>query len=41
MDFQYTQKEAQNLNLKGYCRNTSGGSVEGTIQGEIDNINKM
>ncbi|XP_045474981.1 acylphosphatase-2-like [Harmonia axyridis] len=37
----YTEKEAQNLSLKGYCRNTNGGTVEGTIQGDVDKINKM
>ncbi|XP_044746668.1 acylphosphatase-2-like [Coccinella septempunctata] len=37
----HTQKEAQDLSLKGYCRNTSRGTVQGTMEGEIDKINKM
>lgn len=39
--FQYTQKEAQDLNLKGFCRNTSQGTVQGTMEGEVDKVNKM
>ncbi|XP_045476003.1 acylphosphatase-1-like [Harmonia axyridis] len=37
----HTQKEAQTLNLKGYCMNTKRGTVKGILQGDMDKVNMM
>ncbi|KAK9737275.1 Acylphosphatase [Popillia japonica] len=37
----YTQQEAKKLNLKGWCMNTERGTVQGVMQGEVNNIETM
>jgi len=37
----YTEKKAQELNLVGWCRNTSRGTVEGEIEGQEKDVNEM
>lgn len=36
-----TEKEANKLGIKGWCRNTSRGTVEGVIQGTRDKMEAM
>ena len=36
-----TQKTAQDLNLTGYVKNRSDGSVEAVFQGDEDKVKKM
>ncbi|CAF5177209.1 unnamed protein product, partial [Rotaria magnacalcarata] len=37
----HTQKEATKLNLVGWVKNASSGTVQGHMEGRKDNINKM
>ncbi|CAH0720174.1 unnamed protein product, partial [Brenthis ino] len=37
----YTKKQADKLDLKGWCRNTSRGTVEGQLQGLSDKVHEM
>ncbi|EDS37161.1 acylphosphatase [Culex quinquefasciatus] len=40
-DFEYTQKQATSLGLKGWCMNTRDGTVKGQMEGEAKPINEM
>ncbi|XP_046977591.1 acylphosphatase-2-like [Vanessa cardui] len=37
----YTKQQADKLQLKGWCRNTSRGTVEGQMQGPSDKLEEM
>ncbi|XP_034829432.1 acylphosphatase-2-like [Maniola hyperantus] len=37
----YTKSQADKLDLKGWCRNTSRGTVEGQMQGPSDKVDSM
>ncbi|XP_023944445.2 acylphosphatase-2 [Bicyclus anynana] len=37
----YTKDQAEKLALKGWCRNTSKGTVEGQMQGPSDKVETM
>ena len=37
----YTQQQATKLNLVGWVKNMSSGTVQGHMEGEKENINKM
>ncbi|GBN33628.1 Acylphosphatase-2 [Araneus ventricosus] len=37
----YTRDKGKDLNLKGWCMNTSKGTVVGTMQGKEENIEEM
>ncbi|CAH2084955.1 unnamed protein product [Euphydryas editha] len=37
----YTKQQADKLDLKGWCRNTSRGTVEGQMQGPLDKVEEM
>ncbi|XP_026498582.2 acylphosphatase-2-like [Vanessa tameamea] len=37
----YIKQQADKLQLKGWCRNTSRGTVEGQMQGPSYNLEKM
>ncbi|KAJ3638238.1 hypothetical protein MTP99_001636 [Tenebrio molitor] len=37
----YTQQEATKLGLKGWCRNTSSGTVKGVMEGDANKIADM
>ncbi|XP_018328561.1 acylphosphatase-2-like [Agrilus planipennis] len=37
----HTQEQAQKLGLKGWCRNTSQGTVKGVLEGPEDGVNQM
>lgn len=37
----YTQEQGQQLGLKGWCMNTTNGTVVGCIQGSADKVLKM
>lgn len=39
--FQYTQKKAMELNLKGNVMNTDHKTVTGVLEGELSKINEM
>lgn len=36
-----TQKEAMALGLRGWCMNTTEGTVKGSMEGEPDKVEKM
>ncbi|CAG4974999.1 unnamed protein product [Parnassius apollo] len=37
----YTKQQADKLGLRGWCMNTSKGTVQGQIQGPSDNVESM
>ncbi|KPJ17166.1 Acylphosphatase-1 [Papilio machaon] len=37
----FTKQEAEKLGLKGWCMNTSKGTVQGQLQGPSDNVENM
>jgi len=37
----FTRNQANLLDLKGYCRNTSRGTVQGVIEGPLTQVNAM
>ncbi|XP_042231598.1 acylphosphatase-2-like isoform X1 [Homarus americanus] len=37
----YTQKKAKELALRGWCRNTNGGTVSGLLEGQRDRVETM
>ncbi|XP_038214175.1 acylphosphatase-2-like [Zerene cesonia] len=37
----YTKEQAQKLGLKGWCMNTSHGTVQGQVQGPADKVESM
>jgi len=37
----YTRNQANLLGLRGYCRNTSRGTVQGVIEGPLTQVNIM
>ncbi|XP_068617285.1 acylphosphatase-1-like [Battus philenor] len=37
----YTKLQAEKLGLKGWCMNTSQGTVQGQIEGPLDNLHSM
>ncbi|KAJ3650136.1 hypothetical protein Zmor_021844 [Zophobas morio] len=37
----YTQQEATKLGLKGWCMNTSSGTVKGVIEGDVNKVADM
>lgn len=37
----YTQEQSKLLGLKGWCMNTTRGTVVGNVQGSSDKINQM
>ncbi|OXA47090.1 acylphosphatase-1 [Folsomia candida] len=37
----FTQKEGRTLGLRGYCRNTSEGTVAGVLEGPIAKVEQM
>lgn len=36
-----TQEQGKLLGLRGWCQNTQNGTVIGTVQGPVENVNKM
>ncbi|TMW53979.1 hypothetical protein DOY81_000911 [Sarcophaga bullata] len=37
----YTEKQAMNLGLRGWCMNTSEGTVKGQLEGTQNELNEM
>ncbi|XP_065218615.1 acylphosphatase-1-like [Planococcus citri] len=37
----FTQKKCLELDLKGWCRNTSTNTVKGVLEGEVDKVQVM
>ncbi|CAG9562391.1 unnamed protein product [Danaus chrysippus] len=37
----FTKEQAEKLALKGWCRNTSRGTVEGQVQGPSEKVDEM